>query len=244
MALTTIAERLPADALSLYGDDDPRDQPWYTYPEAARATGIPVSTLRAWTIGQRYRRKDGRGFFEPVISRPSEDDPRVSFTNVIEAHVLRALRTVHEVRLDYIREAVQTAEAEFGIERLLVSPDLRTSAGQLFLDHYTGLLELSASKQYALRGVMRQFLSRIEFDSDDLPIEFSPFGRLPESDQEKLISLSPFVSFGRAVVRSRGISTRVISDRLDVGEAPEDVMADYDLTEVEIEEAVLYEAAA
>lgn len=244
MALTSTVEGLSADALSLYGDADPRDQPWYTYPEAARATAIPVSTLRAWTVGQRYRRKDDEGFFEPVICRPSADDPRVSFTNVIEAHVLRALRTVHEVRLDYIRRAVQIAEEEFGIQRLLVSPHLSTSAGKLFLDHYTGLLELSASKQYALREVMRQYLKRIEFDADNLPIEFSPFGRLPESDQERIISLSPFVSFGRAVVRRCGISTRVIADRLDVGEAVEDVMDDYGLTEVEVEEAVLYEAAA
>jgi len=195
-------------------------------------------------VGQRYRRREDEGFFEPVISRPSADDPRVSFTNVIEAHVLRALRTVHEVRLDYIRQAVHIAEAEFGICRLLVSPDLRTSAGALFLDHYTGLLELSASKQYALRQVMRQYLKRIEFDSDNLPVEFSPFGRLPESDQQKLISLSPFVSFGRSVIRSCGISTRVIADRLDVGESAEDVRADYGLSEVELEEAVLYEAAA
>lgn len=230
--------------MSLYGDVDPRDQPWYTYPEASRATGIPVSTLRAWTVGQRYRRKDDRGFFEPVIARPSDDDPRVSFTNVIEAHVLRALRTVHEVRLDYIREAVQIAEQEFGIRRLLVSPDLRAAAGKLFLDHYTGLLELSASKQYALREVMRQYLKRIEFDEDDSPVLFSPFGRLPESDQDKLIALSPFVSFGRAVIRSRGISTQVVAERLDVGETAEEVMADYDLSEVELEEAVLYEAAA
>ena len=110
-ALITIGTVITGDALRLYGDQDPRDQPWYTYPEAARATGIPVSTLRAWTVGQRYKRRDDRGFFEPVISRPSADDPRLSFTNVIEAHVLRALRTVHEVRLDYIREAIQYAEA-------------------------------------------------------------------------------------------------------------------------------------
>ncbi len=203
-----------------------------------------MSTLRAWTVGQRYRRKDDRGFFAPVISRPSRDDARLSFTNVIEAHVLRALRTVHEVRLDYIREAIQFAEAEFGIERLLVSPHLRTGAGLLFVDHYTGLLELSASKQYALREVMRQFLKRIEFDADDRAVEFTPFGRLPESDQEKLISLSPFISFGRAVIRSRGISTRVVAERLDVGEPVEEVMSDFGLSEVEIEEAILYEAAA
>jgi len=230
--------------LELYGGTDPRDQPWYTYPEAVRATGLPASTLRAWTLGQRYLRNHDRGFFAPVISRPSNDDPRLSFSNLIEAHVLRALRTVHEVKLGYVRDAVQVAESEFGIDRLLISPDLRTSAGELFLDHYTGLLELSRSKQLALRGVVKQFLKRVEFDEARLPTEFHPFGRMPDNSGRDVISLSPFVGFGRPLIKRLGISTQIIVARVDAGESLEEVAEDYGLLEEEIDEAILYEAAA
>lgn len=242
--LVKLANALSSEDLELYGDTDPRSQPWYTYPEATRATGIPPSTLRAWTVGQRYKRKHDRGFFEPVIPRPSKQDPRLSFTNLIEAHVLRALRTVHEVQLGYIREAVEVAQAEYGIERLLISPDLRTSAGQLFLDHYTGLLELSKAKQLVLKEILDQFLERVEFDDSKLPVEFHPFARIPKNANLELISLSPFVSFGRPLIRRVGVSTQAVMQRLEAGEPFQEVRDDYGLRTEEIEEAVLYEAAA
>ncbi len=235
---------LPQHDLELYGGTDPRDQPWYTCPEAAKATGIPPSTLRAWTLGQGYRRKHDRAFFAPVIARPSSVDPRLSFTNLIEAHVLRALRTVHEVKLNYIRDAVAIAEEEYGIQRLLISPDLRTSAGQLFLDHYTGLLELSKAKQLAMRAVLSQYLERVRFDESQLPVEFHPFARMPRNLNLEIISLSPYVSFGRPLIHRLGITTRAIVLRLEAGEPVEEVELDYGLTPQELEEAILYEAAA
>lgn len=244
MILVKLASRLPTEDLELYGGSDPRDQPWYTYPEAARATGIPASTLRSWTVGQRYSRKHDEGFFEPVIPRPSDSDPRLSFTNLIEAHVLRALRTVHEVQLGYIREAVEVAEAEFGVPRLLISSDLRTSAGQLFLDHYSGLMELSQARQLVLRDVLGQFLERVEFDASSLPIEFHPFAKVPKNASRDLISLSPFVSFGRPLIKRVGVSTDAIVRRLEAGEDLDEVREDYGLRIEEVEEAMLYEAAA
>ena len=243
-SLVSVAKNLSAKDLELYGASDPRDQPWYTYPEAARATGIPVSTLRAWTVGQEYRRKGDRGFFRPVIARPSDSDPRLSFTNIIEAHVLRALRTVHEVKLGYIRGALEVAEKEFGIDRLLISPELRTSAGQLFLDRYTELLELSKGKQLAMRGVLGEYLKRVHFDESRLPVEFLQFPRMPSNTTRDLISLSPYVSFGRALIRRLGVSTQAVAQRLEAGEPAEDVMEDYGLSDEELHEAVLYEAAA
>jgi len=230
--------------LELYGGEDPREQPWYTFPDAARATGIPASTLRSWVVGQTYARKRDRGYFEPIIRRPSCDDPRLSFTNLIEAHVLRALRTVHDVVLDHIREAIDLAEREFGIERLLISPDLRTAAGQLFLDRYTDLLELTSAQQLVMRSVLEQYLERVRFDESRLPAEFTPFERSPRNQGRRFIALSPFVSFGKPILKSTGVSTQAVVQRLEVGEPIDVVMADYELSEEEIEEAVLYEAAA
>jgi len=242
--VTTTTESLDRQDLDLYGGKDPRDQPRYTFPEVARATDIPVSTLRAWVAGQTYRRKHDRGYFEPVIQRPSDDDSRLSFTNLVEAHVLRALRTVHEVSLGSIREAIDVAEREFGIERLLVTPELRAGAGRLFLDTYTHLLELSEGQQFAMRSVLEQYLERVEFDEKDLPAGFSPFERSPRNRDRRPIALSPFISFGRPVLRRTGISTRAVVQRLEAGESLDAVMADYRLEEAEVEEAILYEAAA
>ncbi len=228
----------------LYHGQDPRDRPLYTFPEATRSTGIPSSTLRAWFVGQRYQRKSDVGYFEPVIQRPDPNDTRLSFTNLIEAHVLRALRTVHEVKMSLIREAADLAQTEFRISRLLISPDLKTAAGRLFLDRYTDLLELSRSQQYAMRVVLNQYLERVEYDESKLPAEFYPFERSQRNQGQKIILLSPFISFGRPVLKSQGVSTRAIVQRLDAGEAEDIILGDYRITQAELEEAILFEAAA
>jgi len=230
--------------LMLYGGSDPRTQPLYSFPEGARATGIPVSTLRSWVVGQEYPRRTDVAYFEPVITRPTEEDTRLSFLNLIEAHVLRALRTVHEVSLNSVRKAIEIAEQEYGIEHLLVSPDLRTGAGRLFLDRYGRLLELSESKQYAMRNLLLQYLERVDYSADSLPRSFMPFERSPRNMGKMLIALSPYVSFGRAVLRSSGISVQAIVQRIDAGESTESIADDYGITEQEIEEAILYESAA
>jgi uncharacterized protein (DUF433 family) len=238
-----LALRTPED-LELYGGHDPRERPLYTFPEAARATGIPASTLRSWVVGRAYRRKRDVGHFQPVIARPDAHDTRLSFANLIEAHLLRALRTVHEVKMRSIREALGVAESEFGIDRLLTSPQLKASAGQLFLDRYTDLLELSRSQQIAMRVVLEQYIERIVYDASKLPAEFYPFERSSRNQGKRLILLSPFVSFGRPVIKSRGISTRAVAQRLDAGESEDAIIKDYAISKAELEEAILYEAAA
>lgn len=153
---------------------DPRDLPAYTYVEAGKALGIPPTTIAAWVRGQRYRRKDGTGFFEPVIQRPDPEDTRLSFKNLIEAHVLRSLRTTHEVSLRAVREALQIAEERHGIQRLLIHAELKTSAGELFLDQYNLLVTLSKSEQLVIREAFHRYLRRVEYDESSLPQRLFP----------------------------------------------------------------------
>lgn len=234
---------LEARDLDLYGGIDPREHPRYSFTEAAKAIHIPVSTLRSWVRGQSYRTESSEGYFEPIISSPSESDKRLSFTNLIEAHALRALREVHGISLQYIRQALDIAQIEYGIERLLVSPLLRAKEGQLFLDSYTHLLELSEAKQYAMRSILAEYLQRVDFD-EKLPASFFPFARFPSNFSKRIIVLSPFISFGRPVIRRIGVTTQTINQRLEAGETMEVVLKDYNLKKDELEEAILYEAAS
>src|SRR4051812_45177993 len=94
-------------ANDLYGGKDPRDLARYSYSEAARATGVPASTIASWVKTKPARKVDG-GFFRPVIERPGEG--RLSFYNLIEVHVLRSLRTKHSVQLEHVRRAAEVAE--------------------------------------------------------------------------------------------------------------------------------------
>jgi uncharacterized protein (DUF433 family) len=121
---------------------------------------------------------------------------------------------------------------------------LCTEAGQVFLDRYGQLIELSASGQIAMRKLFDEHLKRVEWGKVQFPVRLYPFLSAGLESAAMPIAIDPQIAFGRPVVIRKGISTQAIADRIDAGETLEDLASDYDLDPREIEEAVLYERAA
>jgi uncharacterized protein (DUF433 family) len=224
--------------------NDSRHQPAYPLTEAARYLKLSAATLRAWTLGRPYPTTEGKGHFRPLIRPASGQPPLLSFSNLIEAHVLRALRTEHGVSVKALRRAVDFAEKRLGIERLLLRRELCSEAGQVFLDRYGELINLSASGQLAMRQLLQAHLMRVTWDEKRFPIRLHPFVVGEAASPRMPIAIDPRISFGRPVIISRGISTAAIVARIDAGESVADLAADYDLSLDEIGDAVLYERVA
>ena len=210
---------------------DVRDAPAYGISEAARFIRIPRATLAYWTRGRR-----------PLIE-PPRPGGLLSFNNLVEAHVLRALRSVHGARIGNVRSALSYAEEQLGISRLLLHDELLTSGGELFLKQLDQLINLSRSGQLALRRLLKDCLNRVERDDQRLPFRLYPV--LPrQSANARAISINPRISFGRPVLAGSGVSTRALVDRIDAGEEIAAIAHDYDLDESQLHDAVLYETAA
>jgi uncharacterized protein (DUF433 family) len=221
-----------------------RDVAAYPLAEAARYTRLPPATLRTWVLGRQYPASEGGGQFPPLIRPALRKPPLLSFSNLIEAHVLRSLRTEHGVSVKALRSALAYAQKALGIERLLLRPELRADAGRLFLDRYGELIELSASGQLAMRKLLEEHLKRVEWDASKFPVRLYPFVCAVAPSEERMIAIDPRIAFGRPVVLRRGVSTSAIAERIDAGETIENIAADYDLGSAEIEQAALYERAA
>ena len=223
---------------------DRREQPAYPLAEAARYLKLPVATLRSWVVGRHYPRVDStESFFSPLIEVTETKPLYLSFWNLIEAHVLRSLRMQHRISIKQVRQAIEYAEKELSISRLLISKDLRAHAGEVFLDRYGELISLSKSGQLAMRRVLEEHLGRVEWDQWMFPIRLYPF--ISELDKkDRPIVIDPNISFGRPIVARAGISTAVIAKRIDAGESVEELADDYDLNFEEIESSILYERAA
>jgi uncharacterized protein (DUF433 family) len=221
-----------------------RDMPSYTLTEAARYVRLPVATLRSWVLGRQYPTAEGSGEFPPLIRPASRQPPLLSFSNLIEAHVLRSLRTEHGVPVKALRDALAYAENRLGIDRLLLRPELRTDAGRVLLDRYGQLIELTASGQLALRRLFTEHLKRVEWDESRFPVRLYPFLSAVAPVEERPIIIDPRIAFGRPVVERKAISTSTIAERVDAGESVDEVAADYDLRPSEVEQAIVYERAA
>jgi uncharacterized protein (DUF433 family) len=223
---------------------DLKNQPAYSIAEAARYLRLPPATLRSWIAGRPYPKGEGTARFRPLIHPPQAQPPLLSFSNLIEAHVLRSLRTHHAVSIDAVRKALRYAEKELNIERLLLRKELCTEGGRLLLQRYGQLIELSASGQLAMRQLLEKHLKRVEWDESDFPIRLYPFITGNVSSMERTIVIDPKIAFGRPVLIRAGISTAAIAERIDANETVNELASDYDLTPEEIEEAVLFERVA
>lgn len=148
--------------------------PAYSVSEAARYLRLPAATLRSWVLGRPYATGAGLRQSAPLLKLAHREPPTLSFSNLIEAHVLRALRTEHGVPLDAVRQTLRFAERELDIKQLLLREELRT-AEPSFLDQYGKFIDLSASGQLAMRKAFEAQLKRGEWGELRSPVRLYPF---------------------------------------------------------------------
>ena len=94
--------------MDIYGGLRPEDVPAYSFAEAALLTGVPLSTLRSWVLGRPLASRSGQRWSRPVIRLPKGPKPFLSFTNLVEVHVLAAMRRKHALgalaRVEYDKQ--------------------------------------------------------------------------------------------------------------------------------------------
>jgi uncharacterized protein (DUF433 family) len=217
---------------------DPRELPAYGLFEAVRYLRIAPATLRSWVLGRYYPTGAGSQFFKPIIHLPEPAWPVLSFVNLVEAHVLEAIRRDHDIALSKVRVAVRFLEQHLGSKHPLADHHFETDGLDLFVQRAGLLINLSQSGQLAMREVVQAYLRRIDRDAKGLPIRLYPFTRKRQLEEPRAIVIDPFVSFGRAVLAGTGISTAVIAERFKAGEAMEALAADYGRNILEIQEAI------
>lgn len=224
-------------------DDDIYNTPVYRVTDAARYLGIPVVTLRSWLKGRSYSTKNGQQAFEPLIQRPDSTLPQLSFTNLVEAHILRIIRETHQVKLYKVRNALDYMSQQFGTAHPLVMRRFQTDGVDLFVGQMDRLVNVSRSGQLAMRETLKNLLTRIEWNPDGFAIRFFPvieWGAKSESD--KIIFLDPTIRFGKPVIAERGVPTSAIVDLIDAGDSIDDVADEFDCTPEQVKAAIQFEA--
>lgn len=92
---------------------DPREVPAYGLAEAAYYLGIPTATLRSWVLGRDYSVADGTRRFAPIIEIADRKRKLLSFINLVEAHILSALRREHAIHYHKFARPSLTCAASF-----------------------------------------------------------------------------------------------------------------------------------
>lgn len=235
-------------------NDDRRTRPVYSIEEAAGYLRIPINTLRAWAVGRPKQR--GRGHYHPVLQFVDQETHRLSFYDLVEAHILRAA-VDQKVRLQQLKRGLAYLRAQHpNDERPLLTYDFLTDGKSLLVTGMfyakdgldktlvntsaQGQLEMQDILTEHLRLLMRfdEYLSLVGRDQSEMPDTLFP------KDGHKIVSITSGIYSGRPVIEGTRIPTSIIAQRHRAGEDSTALAEDYRISKEKIEAAIEYEAAA
>jgi uncharacterized protein (DUF433 family) len=223
------------------------ETPAYPFAEAAHYLHIPVPTLRAWCVGYDY--EGGTKRFKPVILLDGKKREGLSFLNLVEAHVLSALRRQHRIPLPKVRRALDFVAKRLRLERPLYQATFATNGVDLFVDELDRIVNVSREGQVEMSDLIRSHLQRIERDARGIPIKLYPFtnksaaakivGQEKQSPNSgKTVVIDPRIAFGRPVLVGTAVPTAILADRFKAGDTLSDMAQDYGAQTEAIEEAI------
>lgn|SRR5262249_31238833 len=236
-----------------YRGKDPRQIPAYTLFDAARYLHVPERTIRNWAYGYPYATKaGGRRHTPPLIEPESAAAHDFSFFNLVELHVLAALRREHHLHMWKIRAAIEYLKKELDSSRPLINEEMVTNGTDLFVSKLGSLVNVSQHGQLAMKAVLHEYLRRVDRDAHGVAVRLFPFTRprTAAADpkiifaQPRVITIDPAFAFGRPVIAGSRVPTVEIFERFIAGESPEAIAADFRRTVDEVHEAIRCENTA
>jgi uncharacterized protein (DUF433 family) len=228
----------------IYGGQNPLDLPAYALVEIAHCLRVPRATLRAWSLGRGYPSASGQKRAAPLIQIADRHTPALSFRNVVELHVLSAIRRKHRVEMSAVRRAIAYLRSQLHVDQPLADQQMATDGKDLFVERYGRLVNISRGGQLEMKSLVKVFLSRIDRSPSGLPIRLFPFTRPRVEESPRSVVMDPTVQFGRPCIAGTGIATSIIAERYMMGDSVAELAEDYAQETLNIEEALRYELEA
>jgi len=204
------------------------DRPAYGYPEAAAYVRLPYGTIKNWT--------SGAGLIVPCGPN------NLSFNNLLELHILKSMRKVHNLSLQGVRKALKELGKHYQSDHPLLHQSFETDGIDLFIRNADeSIINLSRSGQHAIRDIVQLYLHRIGRDAQGVATHLYPFVVTNTAKEPQHISISPKVSFGKSVLTGTGISTSVVAGRFAARDSISDLAREYGVSGKVIEDAIRWE---
>jgi uncharacterized protein (DUF433 family) len=228
-----------ATKVDIYGGKSPRELPLYSIAEAARVVRVHPATLRTWVLGRSYPTRSGHKAWSPLIRVADRKQGRLSFVNLVEVHVLSALRG-KQVRVERIRSATQFIQGAMPTAYPRADVDMRTDCIDIYVE-YLGQLVNASSSQTTLRPLVERYLQRIERDESGLASRLFPITR-DDAASSKSVLIDPHFRFGRPILVETNLETSVVADRFFAGDSTAALAADFAIDEASVQEAIRFES--
>jgi uncharacterized protein (DUF433 family) len=206
-------------------------RPTYLVSDAARWADTTPQTARRWIAGYRHH---GDRWSAPVTARRNAET-FLSFEDLVEVAVVAAIRRA-KVSMPRIRQAVDFAHRELGVDRPLVAYRFKTDGRELFIGDPAvrqGYTNLNRFGQIAMRTI-EAVLRDVDYEAE-LAARWWPVGRdIP-------ILIDPRVNFGRPIVADIGVRTETLYGRWAGGDTIASLAGEFGTTPDVVELALRFE---
>jgi uncharacterized protein (DUF433 family) len=197
--------------------------PLLTPLETADQLQIPERTVRHW-LSQHA------GGSPLVHSVPPERRgwPSVPFVALVEAYVLRSLRSL-KIPAHKIREAAADVREQFGTEYALATRRIATDGIDVFIHHLdSDEVARAGDRQMPIRAVIDDHLKYIVWDDDDDFPERLTLRRYDPAIAEVVID--PRFAWGAPIVQPARVPVEAVLSMWRAGEPPVVVADEYGLS--------------
>jgi len=172
------------------------------------------------------------------VRAPSISPPRFTFMNLLEFHILTAMRW-KGLKMEKVRRALEYIGRQWPSKHPLLDQLFQTDGIDLFVSKLPDeIINVSKQGQLGFKGILEAFLQRIDFDPSGIAAKFFPFVEEKKAGEPKMIEINPSVAFGRPVIAGTGITADVVAGRFAARESVAELAEEYGRPPGEIEEAI------
>jgi uncharacterized protein (DUF433 family) len=205
----------------------------YTVPDISRLLQLPKAKVRRY-LNNYWDERLGRKLFNETYSWSLGNNVKaVNFYTLIELYTCFHLQELG-VSPKQILKSRSAIAKDLQIPYPFASAKLLTDGKKIWYEFKDSIVNADGSQQSDFVEFIRQFASKIDFNSRKIAEKFWPAGK------ESEVVVNPHNQFGQPVLDGTNVNAEVIFSMYESGDSIESIGILYDLTEKQVHDAISF----
>lgn len=203
----------------------------YTIPDISKLLGLPQQKVRRY-LNEYWDNRVGKKIFGDTYSWSVDNKIKaVNFYALIELYTCFQLQELG-VSVKNILKARNTMSKDLGLPYPFASSNLLSDGKKIWFEFKDSIVKADGSQQMNFVEFIREFASKIDFNSSSMAEKFWPAGK------NSNVVVNPRHQFGQPIIEGTNINAEVVFSMYESGEQIDSISILYDLTSTQVIDAI------